>query len=182
MTDRGTNPQTWVAQEPASHPPLGPSDWRRVVLRGLPLAVVVFGCLGLLLLVRLIERPLFGLRRPVTPYITQFVCRTAFVLLGMGYRTIGAPMSQPGAVVANQEQWHHAHALVRVLREELENRANFPAIILIAGNKERESLEILNQGLKGLPARIEIYGRDYVYNVDYIAERMKKLVEEYRRA
>lgn len=111
MTDRGTNPQTWVAPEPVSHPPLGPADWLRVVLRGLPLAVVVFGCLGLLLMVRLIERPLFGLRRPVTPYITQFVCRSAIVLLGMGYRTIGAPMSQPGAVVANHASWLDIFAL-----------------------------------------------------------------------
>jgi len=105
------------------------------------------------------------------------------------YRVVKLIFSQPnidgyvlmGAVVANQEQWHHAHALVRALREELENRPNFPVIILIAGNKEAESLEILREGLEGVPARVEIYSRDYVYNVDYIAERMKKLVEEYRR-
>lgn len=106
------------------------------------------------------------------------------------YRIVKLIFSQPnidgyilmGPVVANQEQWHHAHALVRALREELKNRPNFPVIILIAGNKEAESLEILSEGLKGLPARIEIYGRDYVYNVDYIADRMKKFVEEYRKA
>jgi len=86
-----------------------------------------------------------------------------------------------GACIANQEQWHHAHAVVKALREELVNRPDFPVIILIAGNKEAESLEILREGLKGLPARIEIYGREYVYNVDYVAERMKKMVEEYRR-
>ena len=106
------------------------------------------------------------------------------------YRVVKLVFSQPnidgfvlmGAMVANQEQWHHAHALVRALREELKNRPDFPVVILIAGNKERESLEILKKGLEGLPAHIEIYGRDYVYNVDFIAERMKKLVEEYRRA
>ncbi len=105
------------------------------------------------------------------------------------YRIVKIIFSQPnidgyvlmGACIANQEQWHHAHALVRALREELASRPDFPVIILIAGNKEVESLEILREGLKGLPARVEIYGRDYVYNVDYIAERMKKLVEEYRR-
>jgi len=67
------------------------------------------------------------------------------------------------------------------LREELSNRPGFPVIILIAGNKEAESLEILREGLKGLPARIELYGREFVYNVDYIAKRMKKLVKEYRK-
>ncbi len=104
------------------------------------------------------------------------------------YRIIKLILSQPnidgyimmGAGIANQEQWHHAHALVRALREELINRPNFPVVILIAGNKEAESLEILREGLKGLPARIELYGRDYVYNVDYVAERMKKLIEEYQ--
>jgi succinyl-CoA synthetase beta subunit len=85
-----------------------------------------------------------------------------------------------GAVVANQEQWHHAHALVKALREELKDRPNFPVVILIAGNKEAESIEILKEGLKGLPASIEIYGREYVYDVDYVAERMKRLVDAYR--
>lgn len=104
------------------------------------------------------------------------------------YRIVKIILSQPnidgyvmmGASIANQEQWHHAHALVRALREELAERPGFPVVILLAGNKEAESLEILKKGLKGLPARIEIYGRDYVYNVDYIAERLKKLIEEYR--
>ena len=105
------------------------------------------------------------------------------------YRIVKLIFSQPnidgyvlmGACIANQEQWHHAHALVRALREELPNRPDFPVVILIAGNKEAESLEILREGLKGLPAKLELYGRDYVYNVDYVAERMKKLTEEYRR-
>lgn len=105
------------------------------------------------------------------------------------YRVVKLIFSQPnidgyvmtGAGIANQEQWHHAHALVRALREELVNRPNFPVILLLAGNKEAESMEILREGLKDLPAKVELYGREYVYNVDYISERMKKLVEEYRR-
>jgi len=105
------------------------------------------------------------------------------------YRIVKTIFSQPnidgyvlmGAAIANQEQWHHAHALVKALREELKSRPNFPVIILIAGNKEVESLEILKEGLKGLSTSVEIYGRDYVYNVDFIAERMKELIKEYRR-
>jgi len=103
------------------------------------------------------------------------------------YRVVKLIFSQPnidgyilmGAGIANQEQWHHAHALVRALNEELISRPGFPVIVLIAGNKEAESLEILKHGLQGLPAKIEIYGRDYVYNVDYIAKRMRKLVNDY---
>ena len=106
------------------------------------------------------------------------------------YRVVKLIFSQPnidgytlmGPVIANQEQWHHAHALVRALREELPNRSNFPVVILIAGNKDRESMEVLKEGLKGLPAKIEIFGRDYVDNVDSVAERMKELVEEYRNS
>lgn len=106
------------------------------------------------------------------------------------YRIVKLIFSQPnidgyalmGACVANQEQWHHAHALVRALREELQDRPGFPVILLIAGNKESESLEILRKGLNDLPAKVEIYGRDYVYNVDYIAERMKMLIDQYRAA
>jgi len=104
------------------------------------------------------------------------------------YRIVKLIFSQPnidgyilmGPVIANQEQWHHAHALVRALREELADRPNFPVVILIAGNKERESIEILKQGLAGLPARIEVYGREYVYNVDYVAQRMKSLIDDYK--
>lgn len=106
------------------------------------------------------------------------------------YRIVKLIFSQPniegyvlmGAVVANQDQWHHANALVRALREELAHRPGFPVVLLIAGNKEKESLEILREGIKGTPARVEIYGRDYVYNVDYVAERMKTLIEDYRKA
>jgi len=104
------------------------------------------------------------------------------------YRVVKLVFSQPnidgyvmmGAMMASQEQWHHAHALVRVLREELALRPGFPVVILIAGNKEKESLAILQEGLRGLPGRIEVYGRDHVYDVDFIAGRMKALVEEYR--
>ncbi len=104
------------------------------------------------------------------------------------YRIIKIIFSQPnidgyimmGACISNQEQWHHAHGLVKALREELRDRPGFPVVILLAGNKEAESLEIIREGLKGLPAKMEIYGSDYVYNVDYVAQRMKELVQEYR--
>jgi len=85
-----------------------------------------------------------------------------------------------GAVIANQDQWHHAHGLVKAFREESTDRPGFPVVILIAGNKEKEALEILREGLKGLPIRLELYGREYIHKLDFVAERMKALVEEYR--
>ncbi|MCP5039340.1 MAG: 1-acyl-sn-glycerol-3-phosphate acyltransferase [Rhodobacteraceae bacterium] len=85
--------------------PIKLTGWLRVVLRGPVLVLVVFGGLGLLLLVRLFERPIFGQGRPVTPFITQFVCRMAFLVLGIRYRTTGKPMRGQGAVVANHGSW-----------------------------------------------------------------------------
>jgi succinyl-CoA synthetase beta subunit len=104
------------------------------------------------------------------------------------YRCARLILSQPdlegycllGAVIASQDQWHHAHGLVKAFREELADRPGFPVVVLIAGNKEKEALEILGEGLKDLPIRLELYGREYIHKLDFVAERMKALVEEYR--
>ena len=103
--------ETWgndIAPDPVR---IGPGGWARVVLRGTVLGTLVFGCLGLLLLLRLIERPLYGLRRPWTPWITQFVCRNAFRILGMGFSAQGTLMRERGAVVANHVSWLDIFAL-----------------------------------------------------------------------
>jgi len=104
------------------------------------------------------------------------------------YRIAKLILSQPGiegyflsgACIASQEQWHHAHALVKAFREDLKDRPGFPVIVLLAGNKEKEALEILKEGLEDLPIRLELYGREHVYDIDFLAERMKAMVEEYR--
>ncbi|MGD0623263.1 MAG: ATP-grasp domain-containing protein [Thermodesulfobacteriota bacterium] len=104
------------------------------------------------------------------------------------YKVIKAIFSQPisayvltGACLANQEQWYHAFAIVKALREELPSRPGFPVVILLAGNKENESMEILEDGLKDLNIRLELYGRDYIYNSDYLGQRAEKLIAEYLR-
>ena len=101
----------WDAAPPPPAPPLTPGGWLRVALRGLALGLVTFGGLGVLLLTRLVERPLFGLRRPVTPYITRFVCRSAFVILGLSHVSRGRPMRGEGAIVANHSSWLDIFAL-----------------------------------------------------------------------
>jgi len=103
--------QTWRGVDEPAPQPIPPMGWVRVVCRGIVLCTVTFGCLGILLLVRLIERPIFGLRRPITPFITQFVCRTAFVVLGIRFSTQGEVMRGPGAVVANHTSWLDIFAL-----------------------------------------------------------------------
>lgn len=96
----------WESEEGYPEPPkLGFGGVLRLILRGLPLAILVFGCLLLLLFIRLLEKPLFGLRRPWTPYITQFVCRNAFRLMGIRFAVQGTPIQDRGAVVANHSSW-----------------------------------------------------------------------------
>lgn len=85
--------------------PRGPAAWTRAILRGLLLGIVTYGGLILLLVVRLFEWPLAGQDRPVTPYITQGVCRAALAILGIDYRVTGQPMRVPGAVIANHTSW-----------------------------------------------------------------------------
>ena len=107
---------TWHAEAPPPEVRVGPAGWLRATLRGVPLAVVVFGGLILLLLLRLVEAPLHGLHRPWTPWITQGVCRLAFAILGIGHRVTGAQMRGPGAVVANHASWLDIFALNAVKR------------------------------------------------------------------
>ena len=101
----------WNSDDATDTIELGLVGWLFVVLRGLPLALLVFGGLIILLIVRLVELPLFGVRRPITPFITQFVCRNAFRILGIGFRTSGELMQERGAVVANHTSWLDVFAL-----------------------------------------------------------------------
>lgn len=102
---------TWDNGEVPQMPPITPLGWIRVILRGGALAILVFGGLVVLLLVRLIEGPICGLHRPVTPYITQVVCRCAFWIMGIKHHVHGKPMKARGAVVANHSSWLDIFAL-----------------------------------------------------------------------
>ena len=103
---------TWVGEDiPIPPIKIGLAGWVRVVLRGGALVFVTFGCLAILLLVRLVERPFFGPHRPWTPHIVQFVARNSFRILGMDHKVHGARMDEPGAVVANHSSWLDIFAL-----------------------------------------------------------------------
>ncbi|GLO78406.1 lysophospholipid acyltransferase family protein [Sulfitobacter pontiacus] len=97
-----------AAWDSADHPTpvsVGPLGWVLMLLRGMTLATVVLVGLVLLLAIRLIERPLYGQGRPVTPHITQIVCKIAFWIMGLRRAVIGTPMRHRGAVVANHTSW-----------------------------------------------------------------------------
>jgi 1-acyl-sn-glycerol-3-phosphate acyltransferase len=69
-----------------------------------------------LLLVRLVEWPVFGQSRPITPFITQAVCRAGLVILRLTLIVHGQPMTRRGAIVANHSSWLDIFALNAVQR------------------------------------------------------------------
>ncbi|NVO22648.1 lysophospholipid acyltransferase family protein [Donghicola mangrovi] len=102
---------TWDTGDRPATPPIGPFGWLLVVLRGVPLGLVCALGLILTLLLRLIEAPLFGARRPVTPFITRAVCTLAFPIMGMRFIRTGTPEHGKLAVVANHASWLDIFAL-----------------------------------------------------------------------
>lgn len=128
--------QTWDGEE--GYPPkhvISPMGWVRVLRRGLILGSLVLICLGVLLLVRLVEKPIFGLHRPWTPFITQLVCRSAFFILGIKFESKGEQMKKRGAIVANHSSWLDIFALnarKRIYFVSKAEVAKWPGIGLLA--------------------------------------------------
>lgn len=102
---------TWYGDDPPPAMSWGAAGWVRIILRGVPLFCLVFGGLLVLLLTRLIERPIYGTSRPMTPHITKGVCRSVFVILGMELQREGQPLQGAGGVVANHSSWLDIFAL-----------------------------------------------------------------------
>lgn len=96
---------TWRGAPPPAPVPIGPAGWVLVALRGSLLAGWIFGLLAVHLLVRLVERPLAGLDRPVSSWITVLVCRGALAILGIARRQRGPRITGQGAMVANHSSW-----------------------------------------------------------------------------
>lgn len=99
------------SEAPLPESRIGPIGWLRVAVRAPILTFITYGGLAILVLVRLVEWPLFGQSRPITPYITQAVCRAGLVILGLRLVVIGTPMTAKGAVVANHSSWLDIFAL-----------------------------------------------------------------------
>lgn len=103
---------TWGMDEPqVPARPMTALGWGRVVVKLPILFVVNFVPLLVLLALRVVERPLFGPARPITPWITQGVCRLSLRLLGVRLRIEGAPLTGGEAMVANHSSWLDIYAL-----------------------------------------------------------------------
>ena len=110
--DPSAIPPTWISPEgEAPAVAIGPLGWAMLAWRLPLIGLVVFGGLALLLALRLVERPLFGLRRPLTPFVTQGVCRAVFPIIGLRLLRKGRPMRRRGAIVANHCSWLDIFAL-----------------------------------------------------------------------
>jgi lyso-ornithine lipid O-acyltransferase len=106
----GGDKEAWLDARMEVFRPGAAGTWR-IIWRGLLIGSVVYGGLILLLLLRLIEAPIFGAVRPLTPYVTQGVCKAVFLLLGMRLSVIGRPMTERGAIVSNHASWLDIFAL-----------------------------------------------------------------------
>jgi succinyl-CoA synthetase beta subunit len=97
------------------------------------------------------------------------------------YRAAKIILSQPnikgyfasGSGVASQEQYHSARGMVKAFSEE---KLAIPAVIRLGGNFEEEAVRILHTYLKGIPAKVEGYGRDD--SPEYCAQRLEELIAE----
>ncbi len=101
----------WNAAPYVPATPTGVAGWVRIIGRGVPLVAVIVTCLPLMMMVRMVERPLTGDRRPVSGLFPMMVSRVALALIGIRYRVVGRPMTGPGAIVANHSSWLDIFAL-----------------------------------------------------------------------
>lgn len=96
---------TWTGATEPEIPAPGAMGWVRVLRRGVPaLLLIAVGFTGLAVL-RLVERPLFGMRRPVTPWITVAICRAVLRLIGIRCVLRGRPVTGRAVQVANHASW-----------------------------------------------------------------------------
>lgn len=126
---------TWQGEAPMAPTRPGPAGWTRAALRGLLLLLLLTAGVAVKAAIRLPERPLCGLRRPVSPWVTVLVCRAALRLLGLRADKVGRPIRHGGAMVANHVSWLDIFALnaqgpmVFVSKAEV---ARWPGIGLLA--------------------------------------------------
>lgn len=96
----------WNDGPPPEEVDISPLGWLRVAVRGVMIFVINAVGLSLMLLLRLIEKPLFKLQRPVTPWISLVVCSATLWTMGLDLKTSGKLLRQrKGAVVANHSSW-----------------------------------------------------------------------------
>lgn len=123
----------WNPDEVPEPRRLDAMNWALALVRLVLLAVVIYGLMVVLALVRLLETP-FRSRR-FSPLVVQLACKISLKVLGFSVRLIGRPMRHKGAVVANHASWLDIFSLNAAARVFFVSKAEvsaWPAIGLIA--------------------------------------------------
>jgi lyso-ornithine lipid O-acyltransferase len=97
----------WNPDDEMSEPtaPFGAGGWLRIALKAPVIAVGVFGGLLVLLVLRLPEYAVHGVRRPWTGQLVSVVSRFALRIIGLPLKVEGHIMSAHGGIVANHSSW-----------------------------------------------------------------------------
>lgn len=85
--------------------------WLRVLRRGVPAILFLGVNVPLVIMLRLMEWPFVGPRRPLSGPWVQIICRLVLRVMGIGWSCEGRVMRGPGAVVANHSSWLDIFAL-----------------------------------------------------------------------
>ncbi len=126
---------TWYSQQMPEPEPIAPWQWILIVPRTLALLTILLTGVILSAFVRLVEQPLCGVQRPVTPFVTVMVCRLCLHVIGLRLRSEGERMRGAGALVANHSSWLDIFVLnarKRVYFVSKSEVAGWPGIGLLA--------------------------------------------------
>ena len=93
---------TWRSSEPPPVKSYGLSGILRAAWRLPSMIALIYGALAIFFIVRVFELP-WG--RPVTPRITQIVCKGCLRILGIALTQRGVAMRKLGAIVSNHSSW-----------------------------------------------------------------------------
>lgn len=96
---------TWRDVAPDDHVPIGVAGYFRAIVKLVPLAATLTLGLAIVLALRVLERPLFGYDRPLSPHVTRGVSRLSLRIIGLRCQARGQPMRARGAVVSNHASW-----------------------------------------------------------------------------
>lgn len=96
---------TWDGGDPPPVPRRGIGGTLRIALRAPTMLLVLTIGMIVLMILRLLERPVYGLHRPMSPHVTVAVCRAVLRIMGLRVALSGPCMTGPGAIVANHTSW-----------------------------------------------------------------------------